>query len=94
VNALEEIHAAVQKLRLYSEGYGVENGWLYEVDTTIIFPDDPRVPLTNNPFEVTLYRMIPAQIALLRSEGEGCGASGDTPDVNIVDLARAINGTA
>jgi len=99
MSAVEEIQAAILTLTEYkARGYSVDNGWLIEIDCTITPPDDPRSPLTNDDYMVTLHRTIDAQLAILEDfahryqnawahwtpAGPGAG--------NTLALARAING--
>jgi hypothetical protein len=99
MSTIEEIQTAIEKLTEFkARGYSVDNGWLVECDETIRWPDDPRMPLTNDEYMVTLHRTIDAQLALL-NEGATIAAYLVSPDedveiVNFVALARAINGGA
>jgi len=96
VSAVDEIWDARATLEAFkAREYAVDNGWLIETDDTITYPDDPRRPLTNDEYMVTLHNTIDAQIAILNlrldygdlPEGSGSRFAGIA-----LALARAING--
>ena len=80
MNAAGKIQAAIEKLEKSVGVYEISNEWLTEIDTDIKPPDDPRVPLTNDPLIVMLYRTIDAQLAILRDAANGYWSYGDAPD--------------
>jgi hypothetical protein len=91
MNAVEKIEAAIAKLEEWRGVYLIEGEWLVEEDRSISWPDDPRVPLTNDPLVVALYRTIDAQLAILWdnlaiADEMTLGYSPDEPD----SLARAL----
>ena len=102
MSAVDEIQAAIVNLTelVDSRGYSVYNGWLIEIDNSLL-PDDPRVPLTSDEYMLTLHRTIDPQIAILQDAAEGYWKPGDAPDNweafvssrAALALARAINGT-
>jgi hypothetical protein len=98
VTTADEIQAAIEKLNELrnSRGYYIENGWLVEIDNSLL-PEDPRVPLTSDEYMLTLHRTIDAQLVILAyGLSVHNGRYSDlTPPVEhyALALARAINGT-
>lgn len=97
MSAVQELEAAIAVLEEFkARGYEVVNGWLVEIDDSIK-GDDPRRPLTNDEYIVTLHRTIDAQLAMLRLEHQqaeryGWPANPFMERDAVLALARAILG--
>jgi len=68
MNDIEKVQAAVEKLEKSVGVYEISNGWLIEIEIDAeVMTGDPRIPLTDDPLVVMLYRTIDAQLKILRT---------------------------
>lgn len=94
------LETALKHLDDYAKDRGIENGWLYEMDTNSDYykglaqPEDPRYPLTNDPSVVGLYSAVNPIRGLIRLVLETYDWTNRGPsalEAKVLEIARAIN---
>jgi len=95
-----ELEAAIAVLEPIGQNRGVENGWLWEANASIPWPDDPRVPLVKGGPDVVLQSAVWPMIEVLRAAAKAgplalAAAVDRAPHLDAaLALARAINEAA
>lgn len=88
----ETLFAAIEELHKLQSERGIENGWLYEIDPSASWPDDPRIGLVEGGPDVMLMRTVAPQLVILTRAYNDLTRWGTQIPSSIVELARAIVG--